>query len=185
MRTAFQKYSGTKGYTADQFRAIAEEVAGTRLGAFWDRAVESTEELEYGEALETFGLRFKSVEAPNPDRPAKAWLGAATRNDAGRLVVTQVRRNTPAYEAGINADDEIIAIDDFRLRADRFDNRLEQYKPGDQVSVLLARREQLLRVNVTLGSEPAKEWRVEIDSAANESQRAQLKRWLEPALYSN
>jgi hypothetical protein len=29
-------------------------------------------------------------------------------------------------------DDEILAIDDYRVRADRLDNRLEQYRPGDK-----------------------------------------------------
>ena len=37
---------------------------------------------------------------------------ATLKNDGGRLVVTQVRRGTPAYDAGVNVDDEILAIDD-------------------------------------------------------------------------
>jgi predicted metalloprotease with PDZ domain len=41
------------------------------------------------------------------------------------------------------------------------DTRLEQFRPGDRVSVLVARREQLMRVDVTLGTEPAKTWRLE------------------------
>lgn len=180
MRAAFQKYSGSKGYTAEEFQAVAEQVAGTSLEAFFTRAVESTEELDYSEALDTFGLRFKPVESPSPDRPRRAWLGATTRNDAGRLVVTQVRRETPAYDAGINVDDEILAIDDFRVRADRLENRLDQYRPGDTVTMLVARREQLLRLNVTFGAEPPRQWRLEIDPAASQPQQTQLNGWLQP-----
>ena len=128
---------------------MAEQVAGVSLEAFWDQAVTGTEELDYAEALETLGLRFRSVAAP-ADRPGEPWLGITTRNDAGRLVVSQVRRDTPALEAGLNVDDEILAIDDFRVRADRLDNRLEQYRPGDQVTLLVARREQLMRLDLTL-----------------------------------
>ena len=62
--------------------------------------------------------------------------------------MTQVRRDTPADAAGLNVDDEILAIDDFRVRADQLDNRLEQYKPGDKVTLLVARREQLLTLDV-------------------------------------
>ena len=122
---------------------------GTSLKSFWDAAVTGTQELDYTEALDVFGLRFKSVSAP-AEQPGRAWLGATTRNDAGRLVVSQVRRGTPAAEAGLNVDDEILAIDDFRVRADRLDNRLEQYRPGDRVTLLVARREQLLRLDLTL-----------------------------------
>ena len=161
MRAAYARYSGARGYTPEQFRQVAEEVSGLNLQAFWDTAVEGTGELDYTEALEAFGLRFKAAPPPTTDKPAKAWLGATTRNDGGRLVVSQVRRGTPGYEAGLNVDDEILALDDYRIRADRLENRLEQYRPGDRVTVLLARREQLMKLDVKLGMEPPKTWRLE------------------------
>jgi predicted metalloprotease with PDZ domain len=155
---------------------VAEQAAGTSLKAFWESAIESTSELDYSEALETFGLRFKS--APSADRPAKPWLGISTRNDNGRLIVTQVQRNSPADTFGLNVDDEILAIDDFRVRADRLDNRLEQYKSGDKVTFLVARREQLVRIPVTFATEPAKGWRLEVNPSATEMQRRMLDAWL-------
>jgi predicted metalloprotease with PDZ domain len=181
MREAFAKYSGERGFTLEQFRDVAERVAGTDLEAFWHRTVESTEELEYDEALEVFGLAFKPPEPPKPDKPARAWLGAATRNENGRLLVSQVRRGTPAHEAGLNVDDEIIAIDDYRVRADRLEDRLEQYAPGNKVSFLVARREHLVRIPVTLGTEPLKTWRLRIAPTPSEAQQHQLAVWLSHA----
>ena len=179
MKAAYEKYSGTRGYTADEFRAVVEQVAGVSLKAFWDQAVTGTDELDYKEALETLGLRFRSVAVP-AERPGKPWLGINTRNDAGRLVVSQVRRDTPALAAGLNVDDEILAIDDYRVRADRLDNRLEQYKPGDKVTLLVARREQLLRLPLTLGTEPPRSWRLEVNPSANDAQQSGRGRWLNP-----
>jgi predicted metalloprotease with PDZ domain len=176
MRAAYDKYAGTKGYTADEFRIVAEQVAGTSLKAFWDAAVTGTQELDYSEALDVFGLRFRSVAAP-VDR-GRAYLGASTRNDGGRLLVTQVRRDTPAAEAGLNVDDEILAIGDYRVRADRLDNRLEQYRPGDRVTLLVARREQLLRLDLTFGAEPARAWRLEVHPSALEGQQSARQKWL-------
>jgi predicted metalloprotease with PDZ domain len=178
MRTAYQKFSGPKGYTPEEFRGVAEQVAGTSLKAFWDTAVESTAELDYTETLDTFGLRFKPPLPPPADRPAKPWLGISTRIDNGRLLVAQVQRDSPADGAGLNVDDEILAIDDFRVRADRLDNRLEQYQRGDKVAFLVARREQLVRIPVTFGAEPAKGWRLELNPAATDTQRRQLDAWL-------
>ena len=178
MRTAYQKFSGPKGYTPEEFRAVAEQVAGTSLKAFWDTAVESTSELDYTETLDTFGLRFKPPLPPPGDRPPKPWLGISTRIDNGRLLVAQVQRDSPADVAGLNVDDEILAIDDFRVRADRLDNRLEQYQRGDKVAFLVARREQLVRIPVTFGAEPAKGWRLELNPAATDTQRRQLDAWL-------
>jgi predicted metalloprotease with PDZ domain len=176
MRAAYQKYSGPKGYTPEEFRAVAEQVAGTNLKPFWQSVVEGTTELDYSEAIETLGLRLKA--APSAGDRSKPWLGISTRNDNGRLVITQVQRNSPADTFGLNVDDEIVAIDDFRVRADRLENRLEQYKSGDKVSFLVARREQLVRIPVTFGTEPAKAWRLEVSPAATDMQRRLLDAWL-------
>ena len=98
------------------------------------------------------GLRFKIAEPDNGKKPRKATLGAITKIDGGRIVVSQVRRGTPSHEAGLNVDDEILAIDDFRVRPDQLDARMEQYLAGDRVSVLIARRDRLIRLDVTTGS---------------------------------
>ena len=175
MRAAFQKFSGTRGFTPEEFRATAEQVAGISLKTFWDTAVEGTAELDYSEALEMLGLRFRSAASSG-----RAWLGMATRNDAGRLVVTQVRRETPAHAAGLNVDDEILAINDFRVRADQLATRLDQYTPGDKVTLLVARRDQLMRIETALGTEPPRSWRLEVNPAATTTQQQRAK-WLQPA----
>ncbi len=153
-------------------------MAGTSLKAFWESAVEGASELDYTEALATFGLRFKSAAGAPADRPAKPWLGLNTRNDNGRLVISQVQRDSPADVSGLNVDDEILAIDDFRVRADRLENRLEQYKTGEKATLLVARREQLIRIPVTFGGEPVKAWRLEVSPGASEMQRRMLDTWL-------
>jgi predicted metalloprotease with PDZ domain len=175
MRAAFQKFSGSRGYTPEDFRTTAEQVAGVSLKSFWESAVEGTAELDYSEALDVFGLRFRPGASSG-----RAYLGMATRNDAGRLVVTQVRRETPAYAAGLNVDDEILAIDNFRVRADQLTNRLDQYKPGDKVTLLVARRDQLMRIDVAFASEPPRQWRLETNPAATSTQQEQRQRWLQP-----
>ena len=175
MRAAFQKFSGTRGFTPDDFRAVAEQVMGTSLRGFWGDAIEGTSELDYAEALDTFGLRFKPATPPS-----RVWTGLSTRNDAGRLVVTQIRRDSPALAAGVNVDDEILAIDEFRVRADRWESRLDQYTPGDKVMLLVARREQLTRLPMTFATDPPRQWRLEIHPSATETQKQQLLRWLRP-----
>ena len=72
-----------------------------------------------------------------------------------------MKRDTPGFGAGLNVDDEIVAIDQVRVRADRLDERLEQYAPGDRISLLVARRDRLLSLNVVLAAEPPRTWRLE------------------------
>ena len=176
MRAAYARYSGERGYTPDQFKAVAEQVAGTSLSAFWDTAVRGTGELDYSEALETLGLQLR----PDAQNQGRAWLGATTRNDAGRLVVSQVRRDSPAFTAGLNVDDEIIAIDDIRVRADRLASRLEQYAPGDRVTMLIARRDQILRLEVTFAAEPPRAGRLGVNPSAPARAARLREEWLQP-----
>ena len=175
MRAAYEKYAGTKGFTPEEFRAMVQQVAGSDLSAFWRTAIEGTGELDYAEALETFGLRFRPV----PAGRARPWLGITTRNDSGRLLVSQVRRDTPGMAAGLNVDDEIVAIDRFRVRADRWDNRLDQYHPGDKVRITVARREQMMDLDATFGSEPPRQWRLEV-TAMTDAQKSRQAAWLQP-----
>jgi len=170
MQWAMQRYSGEKGYTPDQFYAVMSEAAGTDLKGWFAKTAESTDELDYTEALEYYGLRFRPVDTRN----ARAYIGGGTRNDAGRLVITSVRRGTPGIDAGLNVDDEIIAIDDVRVRADGLAARLDQYKPGDKISLLVARRDRLMKIDVTLGPEPGRAWRLEPLPNATAEQTAHL-----------
>jgi predicted metalloprotease with PDZ domain len=177
MRLAFERYAGARGFTPEQFRAVASEVAGVDLSGFFHHALETTEELDYTEALAWFGLRFAAPKKNNNDEP-KAWLGLETKIEGGRLVVSQVKRGTPGYDAGFNVGDEILAIGDLRVRADAWPKRLELYKPGETVSVLVARRDVLTRIEATLGAEPRASWALEIDPDASEASREHRRAWL-------
>ena len=175
MRAAYEKYSGARGYTPDEFRAVTQQVAATDLSAFWRTAIQGTGDLDFTEALDTFGLRFR----PAPAGRARPWLGITTRNDAGRLLVAQVRRDGPAMGAGLNVDDEIVALDDYRVRADRWDSRLDQYRPGDKIRLTVFRREKKMEIDVAFGSEPPRQWRVEV-TALTDAQKARQAAWLQP-----
>jgi predicted metalloprotease with PDZ domain len=170
MQWAMQRYSGEQGYTPEQFYAVMSEAAGTDLKGWFAKTAESAEELDYSEALDYYGLRFRPVDP----RGAGAYIGGGTRNDAGRLVITSVRRGTPAIAAGLNVDDEILAIDDVRVRADGLAARLAQYQPGDRIAVLVARRDRLMRIDVTLGADPGRPWRLEPQPNATAEQTARL-----------
>jgi predicted metalloprotease with PDZ domain len=101
-----------------------------------------------------------------------------TRHDGGRLVVTQVRRDTPALQAGIDVDDEIVAVDEYRVRPEGWDGRLEVYRPGDRVTILVSRRERLIQLEATFAAEPPPSWRLEEDPNAAREQRTRLEQWL-------
>ena len=58
MRLAYQRYSGARGFTAGEFRQTSEQVAGADLRGWFTSAVSSTDELDYTDLLDWYGLRF-------------------------------------------------------------------------------------------------------------------------------
>lgn len=174
LRLAYTRYSGERGFTREEFRAVAQEVAGVPLRDWFVSVLETTAELDYTEALNWLGLRFAPVEASG----AEGWTGLETRVVQGRLLVSQVRRETPGWHAGFNVDDEILAVDDDRVLPDQWQARLKQYPPGERVAVLIARRERLRRLEVTLAAEPPNVWKLEPRPDASDAQRARRDAWL-------
>jgi predicted metalloprotease with PDZ domain len=238
LRTAWRRWSGARGYTAEELLALVAELGGEDTAAWLDAALGDAAELDYAPALEWLGLELgekeetppkpalrdarsagssglvgrgdeeSAIQPPEPDpvesrsagdeaaalhpptspEPAEgrgsdddepaAWLGAAVEVRDGRLRVTEVRHGTPAFAAGVNVDDELVAVDDYRLPPDGLDERLKAYRPGDEVTLLVARRERLLRLPLTFGEEPEKLWYPRPAAAATAAQRQHRDAWL-------
>jgi predicted metalloprotease with PDZ domain len=175
MRAAYARF-GETGYTRESFRALASEIAEADLSRFFASAVDDTTELDYAPALAHFGLRFRPTA---PSESAAAWIGADVANEGGRLVVREVASGTPAHAAGLQVEDELLAIDDERLPA-QLDERLNRMRAGTQVELTVARRGRLRRMPLTLGARPADAWQLEVDPSANVTQRRALDTWLPP-----
>ncbi len=188
MRAAYAKYAGQCGYTEEEFRALISETAGTDMSTWLARAVSSTQELDYDAVLAWVGLRFK---APTPPKKGEGvasgdpwmgselgWLGADFKNDSGRNVVKTVLRDSPAFLAGLNADDELIAIDQFRVRGGDLEGRLKRYHAGDSVELLVARREEIMRLPVKLTAKPRVAFELEVIPDADVTVVARRDAWL-------
>lgn len=93
MRLALKRYGGARGFTPEQFRQTAEDVAGVDLKEVFRKWLASTEELDYTEALDWFGLRFSG-----DSQPAKAWqLAMRTEASAQQKSRLQKWLGQPAW----------------------------------------------------------------------------------------
>jgi predicted metalloprotease with PDZ domain len=68
IRLEYKRWSGEHGYTADQFNQTASDAVGFDLKPLLRTLIATTNEVDYTEMLDWFGLRF----VPNDD-PTKAW----------------------------------------------------------------------------------------------------------------
>lgn len=176
MTEGMKRFAGDRGFTPQEFRELASELAGAELGEFFLQALERPEELDYTEALDYFGLRWKPAPKREGEKPP-VYTGITTRNDNGRLLVAAVRRDSPAWRAGVNVNDEILAIDDYRVRPEQWSNRLDYYKDAATMRLLLSRRDRLVPIDLPVALEAPQTWQLEPRPDVTAEQKARFAAW--------
>lgn len=170
-----------RGIDEDEFERVAEEVSGLDLSRFFRRAVHSTDELDFGAALEPFGLRVvkksKGEGGDDPEGPTP-WLGVETETKDGLLAVKHVYESSPAREGGLDAGDLLLALDGYRVAPDTFAKRLRSFEPGRRVEVSFFRREQLRSETITLAKRFELEYAIEPVEKADRRQTRLRDAWM-------
>jgi predicted metalloprotease with PDZ domain len=182
LRYLFQVYpiSGPGIPERAGYLAAILEVTGLDLGDFFTRYIGGVDELPFSGLLDAVGLQLRWDWANKaPDGMPRPALGVRTKRDNGQLKVATVLRDTPAYQAGVNADDEILAIQGFRVTDDgALRERLDDCRAGDSVTLTVARREQLRTIEVTLAAPPPDKLTIERAAEPDEQQRRTYQSWL-------
>lgn len=127
------------GFTREQLQAVIEAVANTDLTNFFQRYLYSTAELPFDQYFEPFGLRIQ------PDKPddLPPFAGITVKSENGRETIKFVEINSPAQQAGIDAGDELLAIDGLRVTAEQWNERLKDYQPGHIVQLSVFHHDEL------------------------------------------
>ena len=113
--------------------------------------------------------------APGKGEERRAgWLGAEF--GAG-LTVKTVREGSPAWRAGLTADDELLAEGGFRLDGKGLQQRLEEQGPEGRLRLTLFRRDELLEVEVPLTEPPEDTLWLEPLAEATLEQKAAFTAW--------
>lgn len=166
-------YKKGKNYTPTDFQRLCEQMAGSSLNDFFTKYVNGRSELDYRSAFNTLGLDL--VESrPNSGR---AYIGANLGEDAGRLMVRSVPMGTPAYDQGLNFNDQIVAIDGYRASQAFLQTYLNGKKPKDKVSLSVFRFDRLETIELTLGSNETTDYNFEILSNVSQDQRDQYRKY--------
>jgi len=146
MRTLYKRFplSG-HGYTVDDLQSIAEQLAGSSLKKFFEEYVHGASPIDWERSLGYAGLLLQAR-----DGERMPWLGMQTTERENRTRVTSVLAGSPAYDAGVDIGDEVVALNGLRVRTGDLQDRLADYKPGDKVRLTLFRRDRLREFDITL-----------------------------------
>ncbi|HEY9618351.1 MAG TPA: M61 family metallopeptidase [Microcoleaceae cyanobacterium] len=175
MRQMWQQFGQPEtGFTAVQLKQVIETVAGTDLTDFFARYLDSTEELPFDHYLSPFGLRLQ----PSGHEEGVPYLGMNLKQEQGQAIVKFVESGSPAQIAGLDAGDELLAINGIRVNADQLNDRLLDYQPGSTIQLTAFHQDQLQTYSVMLADpRPTRYQIVAVDRPSTQQEQA-FQGWL-------
>ncbi len=190
VRECWQRYGDTgEGMPERGLESVAAELSGLELADFFARYVRGTADLPLELLLREVGLQlhWRAAESRNDNggKPASGtntsaapWLGAMVAESPAGTLVNVVHAGSPAEHAGIAPGDEVVALDDIRLTAATFDQRLREYSAGDRVTVTVFRRDELLTFKARLDAAPETTAYLTLDGDSDTTTLQKRQAWL-------
>lgn len=167
----YQEYRLPAGYRVADVQQLLADLSGKDYADWWQRHVNQPLALDFDALLAKAGLQRDY----GKDNKAIADAGMEI---AGSLRLSHVRREGPAWRAGIVAGDELVAINGLKVTAKGFEARIKDFKPGDIVRVTLFSNDTLKEVSLTLGQQPSEKLKLTSVDKPNRQQKAFFKAWL-------
>ncbi|MCB9898780.1 MAG: M61 family metallopeptidase [Planctomycetes bacterium] len=171
------------GFPPGAMRGLASEVAGSDLSAFFDAYVDGTVELDPDPDLAWVGLRLAVTpqkserDLPEDDEGflLAPSLGISVEDSHGLCRVSAVSEDGPAFGAGLNHDDLLLAVDDMRVSASTLQDRLDRTR--GPVTLTFFRGQTLRTLAIVPRQVRLAQWRLEPVTGLSEAQREAFRDW--------
>jgi predicted metalloprotease with PDZ domain len=164
-------YLRGRGYQTEDLERVASRQSGIDLSDFFKRHIRDVEVLPYDEAFAYVGLRLVKT-------PAKEPFNAGLSIQLGRAAfIENVRNNSPAEDAGLQAGDQIELLAGKEVTKDWL-KTLARFKTGDSVPITVKRDRQTIKTNIVLGQPERFDYRIEEKTDATAEQKTLRAAWL-------
>ena len=174
MRQMWEKFGREEiGFTPEQLQQVIESVAGIDLSDFFASYIDGIDDLPFDEYLKPFGLRVKSESEDLPP-----FIGLTTKSQNGKEVINFVEIGSPAQVAGVDANDELLAIDGWRVTSEKLSDRLKDYQPGDTIQLTVFHQDELRTLPVTLAPPKPNTYKVVAVENPDSTQQQNFANWL-------
>ena len=91
--------------------------------------------------------------------------------------IRSVERETSGYVSGLNVNDEIIAINQYRVNGSNLSGLLNQFKVGDKIEILVSRDNLMERIQVELLPKDQKTYLINAKETVSSLQKTQFEKW--------
>lgn len=168
-----EHYKKGKNFSKEDYQKVSEMMAGKSLDDFFKRYVRGRDEIDYNSILNGIGLQLSVTKSRD-----QAYLGANLTQTGDRLTVSSVPAGTPAYEQGLNYNDQIIAVDGMRATLQFLNSYISDKKIGDKIKLTVFRFDELRDIEITLGGKGNSTYRIIPVANPTEEQKALYKSYM-------
>ena len=144
MRAMYSGSNEITSYDMNDYKSTLEAISGESFSSIFDKIIYGKEDFMdfLEEAFKVFGWKFSVIKSENI-----SWqLGLKTYFKNGHLKVLNVLENSAGHNSKIIKEDEILAVNDFRI-----DNNLEHwlnYFENDNIVLKVSRNGKILDINM-------------------------------------
>ena len=140
------------GITKDEVLDIIEDISNKAVRDQFELRISTTEDIDFESYYREIGLEFEW------DELGGSYLGVDFKFNGDRVFIEKSHLDGPAYKAGINPEDEILAINGIRfLQAEADTNEFSKlFKPNKNYNFLVSRLGTLLNIEVLIDKAPRK-----------------------------
>ncbi len=136
------------GMTDSEVYKMIESIAGKDVLSEFQTMVTTTEEIDFEKYLKLLSIEGKWKNDKTP------YLGIVTQSEGDNIIVTSVALDGPAYAAGINACDELLAINNVRVTSKMFTEFSKNLQINKNYNLLISRNGNLVELNLLVGQTP-------------------------------
>lgn len=140
------------GFTEAEFQTTLEDFLGEDMDWFFTKYVYGTETPDYKKFFEYVGLTFY-----NSDDSVKPFLGVRA-SGSGQLIINGITAGSAAEEQGLSVNDEIIAINGYRVDQADFDAFVKTLDRGDRFEILISRDNVLKTYTIEMGGRSSRKY---------------------------
>ncbi|MBC7713862.1 MAG: PDZ domain-containing protein, partial [Rhizobacter sp.] len=139
-----------RGVDAEMVYSMVEEIGGKEIREKFELMTSTTQEIDLESICSEAGLKFDWDKSESP------WLGFEPEFLGDRVLVRTVTLDGPAYKAGLNAGDEILAINGMRVLKDRYNEYPKYLRANESYTFTISRLASLATLTMNVGIVPMK-----------------------------
>lgn len=173
MQVLYQTYflGYNRGFTDSEFQQAVAQIAGCDMSDFFKNYIYNTQRIPFDSISNDFGLMLEDNFADDE----KVYVGINIQN--GKNTIGSVERNSPAWFAGLNVGDEVVAINNVRFGGD-LSNSLADVRIDDKVDFLVARSGMIKQFTLKATNTPYVSYYLVLQEGLSDIKKNILKSWL-------